>query len=185
MAIGALLAVGASALAQAPAPLAAAVESGRWAALSPVVSVGAAVASLGVLLSLLAGVSRTAFAMASNRDLPAFLAAVHPRYRVPARAEIVAGAIVAAIAALADIRNAIGFSSFAVLTYYAIANACALTLTARERKWPRWLAIGGLGGCVVLAFSLPSTSVLGGAALLLAGAAAFAIRKLLRTASSR
>ena len=63
--------------------------------------VGAAVASLGVLLSLLAGVSRTAFAMASNRDLPAFLDAVHPRYRVPARAEVVAGVIVAAIAALA------------------------------------------------------------------------------------
>jgi APA family basic amino acid/polyamine antiporter len=185
VAIGALLAVGASALAQAPAPLVAAIESGRWAALSPVVSVGAAVASLGVLLSLLAGVSRTAFAMASNRDLPAFLAAVHPRYRVPARAEIVAGAIVAAIAALADIRNAIGFSSFAVLTYYAIANACALTLTAGERKWPRWLAICGLAGCAALAFSLPATSVLAGAGLLLAGAGAFALRKLLRTASSR
>jgi len=172
-------------LAQAPAPLVAAIEAGRWAALSPVVRVGAAVASLGVLLSLLAGVSRTAFAMASKRDLPAFLDAVHPRYRVPARAQVVAGAIVAAIAALSDIRNAIGFSSFAVLTYYAIANACALTLTTRERKWPRWLAMGGLAGCALLAFSLPSTAVLGGAGLLLAGAAAFALRKLLRTGGSR
>jgi APA family basic amino acid/polyamine antiporter len=143
------------------------------------------VASLGVLLSLLAGVSRTAFAMASNRDLPAFLDAVHPRYRVPARAEVVAGAIVATIAALADIRNAIGFSSFAVLTYYAIANACALTLTASERIWPRWLAICGLAGCTALALSLPPASVLGGAGLLLAGAGAFALRKLLRTVSSR
>jgi APA family basic amino acid/polyamine antiporter len=123
--------------------------------------------------------------MASNRDLPALLAAVHPRYRVPARAEVVAGAIVAAIAALSDIRNAIGFSSFAVLIYYAIANACALTLTARERKWPRWLAICGLVGCAALAFSLPSMSVLGGAGLLLAGAGAFALSKLLRTADPR
>jgi APA family basic amino acid/polyamine antiporter len=185
VAVSALLAVGAGVLAQTPAPLIAAIEAGRWAALSPVVRLGAAVASLGVLLSLLAGVSRTAFAMASNRDLPAFLAAVHPRYRVPHRAELVAGAIVAAIAALSDIRNAIGFSSFAVLTYYAIANACALTLTARERKWPRWLAMCGLIGCASLAFSLPSTSVLGGAGLLLAGTAAFALRKLLRTANSR
>ena len=185
VAVSALLAVGASALAQAPAPLVAAIEAGRWTALSPVVRVGAAVASLGVLLSLLAGVSRTAFAMASKRDLPAFLDAVHPRYRVPARAEIVAGAIVAAIAALSDIRSAIGFSSFAVLTYYAIANACALTLNARERKWPRWLAMCGLAGCALLAFSLPSTAVLGGAGLLLTGAAAFALRKLLRTAGSR
>ncbi|HEX3631968.1 MAG TPA: amino acid permease [Casimicrobiaceae bacterium] len=182
VAVSALLAVGAAALAQAPAPLVAAIESGRWAVLAPVVRGGAAVASLGVLLSLLAGVSRTAFAMASNRDLPAFLDAVHPRYRVPARAELVAGAIVAAVAALSDIRNAIGFSSFAVLTYYAIANASALTLTARERKWPRWLAICGLIGCAALAFSLPWPSVLGGAALLLVGAGAFALRKLLRTA---
>ena len=185
VAVSALLAVGANALAQAPAPLVAAIESSRWAALSPLIRVGAAVASLGVLLSLLAGVSRTAFAMASNRDLPALLDAVHPRYRVPARAEVVIGAIVAAIAALSDIRNAIGFSSFAVLTYYAIANACALTLTARERKWPRWLAICGLVGCATLAFSLPSTSVLGGAGLLLAGAGAFAVRKLLRGANPR
>jgi APA family basic amino acid/polyamine antiporter len=185
VAVSALLAVGAAALAQAPAPLVAAIESGRWAALSPLIRVGAAVASLGVLLSLLAGVSRTAFAMASNRDLPALLDAVHPRYRVPARAEVVAGAIVAAIVALSDIRNAIGFSSFAVLTYYAIANACALTLTARERKWPRWLAICGLVGCAALAFSLPSTSVLAGAGLLLAGAGAFALRSLLRTGNRR
>jgi APA family basic amino acid/polyamine antiporter len=71
------------------------------------------------------------------------------------------------------------------LTYYAIANACALTLTARERKWPRWLAICGLVGCVALAFSLPSTSVLGGAGLLLAGAGAFALRSLLRTGNRR
>ncbi len=185
VAVSALLAVGAATLAQAPAPLVAAIESSRWAALSPLIRLGAAVASLGVLLSLLVGVSRTAFAMASNRDLPALLEAVHPRYRVPARAEVVVGAIVAAIVALSDIRNAIGFSSFAVLTYYAIANACALTLTARERKWPRWLAVCGLVGCAALAFSLPSTSVLGGAGLLLAGAGAFALRKLLRTADPR
>ena len=180
VALSALLAVGPSALAQAPAPLVAAIESGRWAAWSPVVRIGAAVASLGVLLSLLAGVSRTAFAMASNRDLPAFLDAVHPLYRVPHRAELVAGLIVASIAALADIRSAIGFSSFAALTYYAIANACALRLSARERQWPRLLAVGGLAGCVVLAFSLPTTSVLAGLGLLLVGAGAFALRPWLR-----
>jgi APA family basic amino acid/polyamine antiporter len=185
VAVSALLAIGAAGLAQAPAPLVAAIESSRWTALSPLIRAGAAVASLGVLLSLLAGVSRTAFAMAANRDLPSLLDAVHPRYRVPARAEVVAGAIVAAIVALSDIRNAIGFSSFAVLTYYAIANACALTLTARERKWPRWLATCGLVGCAALAFSLPWTSVLAGAGLLLAGAGAFALRNLLRTASRR
>lgn len=177
VAVSALLAVDAGALAEASAPLAAAVEAGRWASLSPVVRIGATVASLGVLLSLIVGVSRTVFAMASNRDLPGFFAAVHPRYRVPHRAEIGVGILVAAAVALADIRSAIGFSSFAVLTYYAVANASAFTLEASQRRWPRWLAVSGLLGCAAMAFSLPVASVLGGSLLLAAGAIVFVVRR--------
>ncbi len=176
VAVSALAAVGAAALAQSSAPLREAVEAGRFASWSPIVRVGATIASLGVLLSLLAGVSRTTFAMAANRDLPHFFAAVHPRYRIPHRAELAVGAIVATVAAIADIRDAIGFSSFAVLTYYAIANASALTLARGERRSPRWVAIAGLGGCSLLAFALPPTAVAGGSALLIAGALAFVLR---------
>jgi len=177
VAVSALLAVGAPELAGAAAPLAHAVEAGRWSALTPAVRIGAIVASLGVLLSLLAGVSRTAFAMAGNGDLPRFLASVHSRHRIPDHAELLAGAIVVAIVLIADVRNAIGFSSFAVLVYYAIANASALTLRASQRRWPRWLAVAGLGGCALLAFSLPWHSVLAGSALLLVGAAVYGIRR--------
>jgi APA family basic amino acid/polyamine antiporter len=84
--------------------------------------------------------------------------------------------VVAAIVAVADIRHAIGFSSFAVLTYYAIANASAFTLDARERRWPRWLAASGVVGCALLAFSLPLAAVIAGSVLLLAGAGVFALR---------
>ena len=89
---------------------------------------GAAVAALGSLLSLILGVSRTTLAMARDRHLPAGLAAVHPRFAVPHRAEIAVGVVVAVLAAVADVRGVIGFSSFAVLVYYAIANASAWTL---------------------------------------------------------
>jgi APA family basic amino acid/polyamine antiporter len=126
-----------------------------------------------VLLSLLAGVSRTAFAMASNGDLPRFLAAVHPRARVPHRAVIIAGGIVAVVAAVADVRSAIGFSSFAVLVYYAIANAAACTLARDERRWLRWLARLGLLGCAVLALSLPLVSLASGVGLLAIGAGSY------------
>ena len=143
------------------------------------------VASLGVLLSLLAGVSRTTFAMASNGDLPRFLAAGHPRYRVPYRADLAVGAIVATVAAVADIRDAIGFSSFAVLTYYAIANASAYTLRTRERRWPRWVASCGVAGCVILAFCLPVKSVIAGGALLIVGAALFLLRPKITTGKRR
>jgi APA family basic amino acid/polyamine antiporter len=176
VAVSALLAVDASTLAQSPAPLATAVEAGRLAFLAPAVRIGATVASLGVLLSLIVGVSRTVFAMAANRDLPGFFAAVHSRYKVPHRAEVGVGLLVAAVVAVADVRSAIGFSSFAVLIYYGVANAAALTLEASRRRWPRWLAAAGLLGCAALAFSLPVAAVVGGSALLLAGAVVFALR---------
>ncbi|HEX6794391.1 MAG TPA: APC family permease [Casimicrobiaceae bacterium] len=177
VAIGALAAIGADGLAQSAAPLVAVVESGRFASLAPLVRLGAAVASVGVLLSLLAGVSRTAFAMAANGDLPRYFASVHAVHRIPDHAELAVGAIVVVIVLLADVRDAIGFSAFAVLGYYGIANACALTLTPSERRWPRWLAVAGVAGCVLLAFSLPLASVTSGGALLAAGATVYAMRR--------
>src|SRR5690606_15043933 len=70
VAIGTLLAVGPEQLGKSMAPLAAVVAAGSLSALEPVVRVGAVVASLGVLLSMIAGVSRTSLAMARERDLP-------------------------------------------------------------------------------------------------------------------
>jgi APA family basic amino acid/polyamine antiporter len=176
VAVCAMMAVDIETLAQAGAPLAAAVEAGNLASLSPAVRIGATVASLGVLLSLIVGVSRTAFAMAANRDLPQFFAKVHPRYRVPHRAELGVGILVAAVVALADLRSAIGFSAFTVLVYYAVTNAAAWRLNESERRWPRWLAFTGLTGCVVLAFSLPMASVISGSVVLLFGAGLFIAR---------
>jgi basic amino acid/polyamine antiporter, APA family len=181
--VSALLAAGPEQLAQAEAPLAAAVEAGRLAVLSPAVRIGATVASLGVLLSLLAGVSRTTFAMARNRELPVALAHVHPRFRTPHRAELVAAVAIVAVVAAGDVRGAIGFSSFGVLGYYAVANAAAYTLTPAQRRWPRWIPAVGVVGCVVLAFSLPRSSVLTGAGVLGLGALAYAARKLITTRS--
>jgi APA family basic amino acid/polyamine antiporter len=172
----ALLAVGPAALADSAAPLADAVAAGRLAGLEPAVRVGAAVASLGVLLSLQAGLSRTAFAMAANHDLPGVLAAVHPRYRVPHRAELAVAGLVAVALLAVDLRGAIGFSSTLVLVYYAVANAAAWTLGPGGRRWSRWRAGAGLAGCLLLAASLPVTSVLAGAAVLGIGMLLWAAR---------
>ncbi|MBW3558013.1 MAG: APC family permease [Actinobacteria bacterium] len=178
VAASALLAVGPEGIAGSAAPLAAAVQAGSLDWLAPAVRVGGAVASLGVLLSLMAGVSRTAFAMAANGEMPRWLDAVHPTHRVPHRAELAVGAVVTLVVLVADLRGAIGFSSFAVLTYYAITNAAALTLSAEQRRGPRVLAGLGLLGCALLALSLPKVSVMGGLVLLAAGSAGWVIRKL-------
>lgn len=170
VAVTVLSELGSAALASATAPLADAVSAAGHPGLVPVVRVGAAVAALGSLLALILGVSRTTLAMARDRHLPGTLAAVHPRFDTPYRAEIAVGVVVAVIAALVDVRGAIGFSSFAVLVYYAIANASAFTLGRRA------VPVLGLVGCVVLAFALPLASVLAGVAVVAVGALAYVVR---------
>ncbi|MFI9153738.1 APC family permease [Streptomyces sp. NPDC053367] len=174
VAVAVLAVLGPDRLGQATAPLSEAVRAAGLPGLAPVVRVGAAVAALGSLLALILGVSRTTLAMARDGHLPRPLAAVHPRFQVPHRAELAVGAVVAVLAATADLRGVIGFSSFGVLTYYAIANASAWTLDPSPRA--RALPVLGLLGCAVLAFSLPGLSVLTGAAALAAGVVAYGVR---------
>jgi APA family basic amino acid/polyamine antiporter len=167
-----LLAALGPALATSKAPLADAVHAAGVAWFEPVVRAGAAVAALGSLLSLILGVSRTGLAMARDGHLPSALAAVHPRFGVPHRAEVAVGTLVAVVAAVADVRAAIGFSSFSVLLYYAVANASAWTL---DRSIGRRVTPAiGLAGCLLLAFYLPPGSVLAGSAVAALGAALYA-----------
>ncbi|WP_273375035.1 APC family permease [Actinopolymorpha pittospori] len=169
--VAALLAAGPHVLAAATAPLTAAVESAGAGALAPVMRVGGALAALGALLALIAGIGRTSLAMARHRDLPGWLAAVHPRNQVPHHAEIALAVVVSALVATVDLRGVIGFSSFGVLAYYAIANASAFTQPAADRRWPRWLNLLGAAGCLTLVATLPWQSVLAGAVMFAAGLA--------------
>ncbi|MEW2397492.1 APC family permease [Streptomyces sp. NPDC046862] len=175
VAVAVLSVLGPGGLGQASAPLADAVRAAGVPGLVPVVRVGAAVAALGSLLALILGVSRTTLAMARDRHLPGALAVVHPRFQVPHRAELAVGAVVAVLAATTDVRGAIGFSSFGVLAYYAVANASAWTLSPAPLA--RVVPVVGLVGCVTLAFALPGVSVAVGAAVLGVGAAAYGVRR--------
>jgi APA family basic amino acid/polyamine antiporter len=160
--VAVLLAAGPERLAHSAAPLAEALRAVGAAPLLPVVAVGATLASLGALLALIAGIGRTTLAMARHRDLPGWLAAVHPRYQVPHHAEIALAVVVCVLAATVDLRGVIGFSSFGVLIYYAIANASAYTQPAAQRRWPRALNVCGVFGCLLLVATLPWQSVVVG-----------------------
>jgi basic amino acid/polyamine antiporter, APA family len=170
VAVAALAVLGSQGLAHSAAPLADVVRAAGAAGFTPVVRSVAVIAALGSLLSLILGVSRTTFAMARDHYLPQQLSAVHPRFKTPYRAEVAVGVVVAILAGTAEVRNAIGFSSFAVLAYYAIANASAWTLGGRI------VPTVGFIGCLVFAFALPLNSVLLGTAVLLVGTAAYAVR---------
>lgn len=169
IAVTVLLVVGPEKLATSTAPLVdvATTANAGWAA--PIVRVGAAAAALGALLALVAGVGRTTLAMARNRDLPAWLAAVHPKYKVPHHAEISLAVIVSILVLTTDLRGAIGFSSFGVLLYYFIANISAFTQTKDQRRYPKTLQILGAIGCLVLVVTLPLISIVIGLIVLAAG----------------
>lgn len=171
-----LAVLGPEQMAASVAPLTDVARASGVPAMVVIVGVGGAVAALGSLLSLILGVSRTGLAMARDHHLPSQLAAVHPKYRVPHRAEVAVGAIVAVLAATVDLRGAIGFSSFGILTYYCIANASAWTLSPTEGRPARWIPLVGAVGCVALAFTLPRASVVSGVAVLSIGVAIYVVR---------
>jgi APA family basic amino acid/polyamine antiporter len=179
--VATLAAAGPAVLASSDAPVAEAVRAAGAAWSVPVVRVGAAIASLGSLLALIAGIGRTTLAMARNGDLPRGLAVVEEQRQVPARAELAVAVVVAVLVTTTDLRGAIGFSSFGVLLYYAVANASAFTQDSAHRRWPRALNVIGLVGCITLVATLPLASVAAGVAVFLVGVV---LRALLRRGSA-
>jgi len=106
-------------------------------------------------------------------------AAVHPRHRVPHHAEIALGAVVCVLVATVDLRGVIGFSSFGVLIYYAIANAAAYTLPGAGR-WARVRDVCGVAGCLLLVATLPWQSAVAGLGMFAIGVVGRALRLRLR-----
>ncbi|WP_255595868.1 APC family permease [Cellulomonas sp. C5510] len=180
VAVALLTVLGPETTAASRAPLAALADASGLPGAGPVVRVGAAAAALGALLALVAGVSRTALAMAREGDLPRTLAAVHPGTRVPHHAEAALSVVVAVLVVTVDLRGAIGFSSFGVLLYYLVANLAALTQDRSHRRFPRALQVLGAAGCVALAVTLPPASVLGGLAVVAAGVVGRVVAQRLR-----
>lgn len=170
-----LVGLGAQRLAGDPTPLVTLVSGLSTPGLGVLVRLGAAVATVSVLLSVLVGISRTSLAMARRRELPRPLAVVGSR-GTPWRADLLAAAVALAVAVFAGPIAAIALSACSVLVYYAVINASALRLRPVERRWPRWTAWLGLVMCLALAVLLPPRSVLITAGVLAVG---FAVTTLL------
>lgn len=161
--------LGVDTLAGSTAPLVTAVEAGRYDGVAVVVRIGGALAALGALLALIAGVGRTGLAMARHADLPRWLAAVHPRYQVPHHAELALAVLVCLLVLVTDLRGALGFSSFGVLLYYLVTNLAAFTQRGNQRRFPRALQVLGALGCVALVGTLPVGSIVAGGVVMAVG----------------
>jgi APA family basic amino acid/polyamine antiporter len=164
-------AVGAEGMAASAAPLHLAARSFPYPRVATIVAVGGVTAMLGVILSQLLGLSRMVFAMARRRDLPAWLARVHPRWSVPGRAVLLVGTLAAVVAAIGTLRAVASAAAFAILVYYAIANLAALRMPAAAKLYSDAIPWVGLVACAVLALSLSLTVIVTGAAALTAGLA--------------
>ncbi|MET0976143.1 MAG: APC family permease [Leifsonia sp.] len=134
-----------------------------------VVAFVAAVACLGSLVGILAGLSRTSLAMARERDLPGPLGRVSERTRAPVVAEAAIGVLAILGVLLLDPRQLVGFSACAVLCYYGIAHLAALRQPHAERWLHPAVQWAGAVGCAVLAFTLPWQAVVATALVLGAG----------------
>jgi APA family basic amino acid/polyamine antiporter len=135
----------------------------------------AAAAGLGSMLALLAGVSRTAATMAEDSELPALLGRRN-RAGAPWIAEVIVGAGAIGLLLVGELSWVIGFSSFSVLLYYAIAHLSAW-LIPEVGKTVRIVAFLGFGLCALLAVAVPGPAVWVSVLIL---AAALAVRALAR-----
>ena len=143
---------------RSPAPLDQIARMVDQPALATLVRVAAVVAAGGALLSLLAGVGRTLFAMARAGDAPSGLAGVS-RHGVPRRAQLVAAAGAALVAAIGGIGGALALSGFSILAYYGVAHLAALRLRRDEGRPPLAVPVVGLAGCVLVASSLVAVAL--------------------------
>jgi APA family basic amino acid/polyamine antiporter len=131
-----------------------------------VVIIIAASSCLGSLLSLLAGISRTAEAMALDGELPRLLGRRSSSFNTPWVVELLIAAIAMLLVMSGDLVWTIGISSFSVLLYYSIANFAAFKQLGRQKTFSRVLALIGLAFCLILAVLVPLQSLLLGSALL-------------------
>jgi APA family basic amino acid/polyamine antiporter len=122
----------------------------------------AALSAGGALVALMAGIGRTAMAMAREGDLPRILGRTSPTTGVPHVAEAVVGVAAIALAWWADLGFALAMSSASVLTYYSIANASAFAARGRATGFavPRAVSAVGIVLCLALALSLDRAPML-------------------------
>jgi APA family basic amino acid/polyamine antiporter len=166
--IVAIVAVGAlptDQLAEADAPLAAALSEGagvEWGA--SMIAIGALVSITSVVLTIMYGQTRIFFAMCRDGLAPRRLAKVHPRFRTPTRITIGFGIGIACIAAVVPLAEIVVLVNIVTLFAFFICNIAVIVLRRTRPDLPRgfrvplvpFFPIIGAGLCVYLMVDLPA-----------------------------
>ena len=152
-------------LAQSGSPIAEAVKATGNFTIFTIVSFGALIATVSVLLTNLIGLSRVAFAMARNGQLPKSIAKVSSRFGTPYLSVLAMGVLLTVLAFALDLKETVAITSFALLATHLIVNFCAVRLRKKmpnstKFRVPFYPLIPSVGllSCLVLMFSLPAES---------------------------
>jgi APA family basic amino acid/polyamine antiporter len=169
VALIAVASVGAEAMAATRSPLEVAARTFELPGVVLAVSIGAATAMLGVLLSQILGISRMVFAMARRKDLPKVFDHIHPAYGVPDLGILLAGFVAVLVVLLGTFETVLAAAAFTILIYYSIANLAAFRMRKEDKLFPNWIPVAGFLTCVFLAATLPLSVIASGLGLLAAG----------------
>jgi APA family basic amino acid/polyamine antiporter len=120
-----------------------------------IVALGGILATAGVLLTSILGVSRMTYAMAKRKDLPEALAKLDQKRNTPVYATWIIGLIMTLLVLLIDLSRVVAISSFAMLFFYTLANVSALRMKTPKRTYAKALSALGAASCLaLLAFEL-------------------------------
>jgi APA family basic amino acid/polyamine antiporter len=152
-------------LAQSGSPIAEAAKATGNFTLVAAISFGALIATASVLLTNLIGLSRVAFAMARNNQLPKSVAKVSSRLGTPYISILVMGALLTVLSFVLDLKQAAAITSFSILCVHLTVNLSAIRVRKKmpnptKFRMPLYPAIPLLGliSCIILMFSLPQES---------------------------
>jgi APA family basic amino acid/polyamine antiporter len=152
-------------LAQSGSPIAEAAKATGNFIVVAAVSLGALIATTSVLLTNLLGLSRVAFAMARNSQLPKSIAKLSSRFGTPYVSIISMGALLTVLAFALDLRQTVAITSFSILSVHMAVNLSAVRLRKKMPSSARFrvpfypmIPLLGLFSCIILMFSLPQES---------------------------
>jgi len=171
-------------LAQSGSPIAEAAKAMGNFTIVAAVSFGALIATASVLLTNLIGLSRVAFAMARNGQLPKSIARLSSRFGTPYVSILAMGALLTVLAFALDLKQTVAITSFAILSTHIIVNLSAMRLRKKMPNFAKFrvpfyplIPLLGLLSCIVLMFSLPQESWIVAAVVVGVSAVLYVVRR--------
>jgi APA family basic amino acid/polyamine antiporter len=115
-----------------PAPLATAFDAVGLDFMGRLISIGACIGLIVVVMILILGQTRVAFAMARDGLLPKGLAKVHPRFGTPYVITLITGLAVALIGGLVDLATLVNLVSIGTLFAFILVSVGVVILRRRR-----------------------------------------------------